>query len=125
MNAKVISTTLSLATLGAVLLTGAAIASPGEYERDEHYERRGPMPFEVLDLNRDGTVSAEEHARVRSERHAERAEHGYRLRNAGNAPSFEQIDRDSNGSIDREELSQWQAQRMQERQAGRSGGRGW
>ncbi len=125
MNAGSISTTFSLATLSAVLLTGAVIASPGEYERDEYYERRGPMPFEVLDLNRDGVVSAEEHAQVRRERHAERAEQGYRLPNAGQASNFDQIDRDSNGSIDRDELSQWQMQRMQQRQPGGFGGRGW
>lgn len=125
MNAKTFVSSFSVTTLGAVLLVGAVAASPGEYERDEYYERRGPMPFELLDLNRDGAVTAEEHAQVRAERHAARAEHGYRLRNAGKAPGFEQIDRDSSGSIDREELSQWQAQRMQRRQAERDAGRGW
>jgi hypothetical protein len=80
------------------------------------------MPFEVMDLDRDGIVTAEEHERVRAERQKIRTEHGYPMRRAASAPKFEQIDRDGNGSIDREELSGWQAQRWQQR-GPRYGGR--
>jgi hypothetical protein len=38
------------------------------------------------------------------------------MRNAGSAPSFEQMDSDGNGSISREELAAFQALRMQQRQ---------
>lgn len=108
MNTKTFIST----AVGIALLAGAAVASPGEDERHEYYERRGPLPFEVLDLNGDGTVSAEEHAQVRAERMRLRAEQGYPMRNAPSAPAFEQLDRDGSGAIDREELSNWQAQRM-------------
>lgn len=115
------SKTILISALGIALAAGSAAASPGEDEREEYYERRGPMPFEVMDLNRDGVVTAEEHAQVRGERHRVRAEQGYPMRRAAEAPDFEQIDRDGNGSIDRGELSDWQAQRMQQRGMGRGG----
>jgi Ca2+-binding EF-hand superfamily protein len=111
-----LSKTTLASAMSLALITGVAGASPGEYERHEYYEHRGPMPFEVIDLNRDGVVTADEHAQVRSERHAVRAQQGYPMRNAGSAPSFEQMDSDSNGSISRDELAEFQALRMQQRQ---------
>ena len=114
-----------ITTLGAAVLATTAAASPGEYDRDDYYERRGPMPFEVLDLDGDGTVTAQEHAQVRAERHARRAEYGYPMRGMADAPDFAQIDRDGSGAISPEELSAWQAQRMQQRQAQRWGQRSW
>ncbi len=107
-----ISNKIFHSTLVLVLLVGTAMASPDEYEREEYYERRGPMPFEVFDLNQDGVVTAEEHAQVRRERQAMRARRGYPMRNAASAPSFEQIDTDKSGSISNEELTTWHTQRM-------------
>ena len=115
-NIKVFYFTLVLA-----LLAGTAMASPDEYEREEYYERRGPMPFEVYDLNQDGVVTAEEHAQVRRDRQAIRARSGYPMRNAASAPSFEQIDTDKSDSISREELSTWHTQRMRNRAMGWGG----
>ena len=102
--------------LSLALLTGVAGASPGEYERHEYYEHRGPMPFEVIDLDKDGVITAEEHAQVRSERHVARARQGYPMRRAGSAPSFEEMDSNDDESISREELTAHQARRMQQRQ---------
>jgi hypothetical protein len=102
---------LMIPTLSLALLAGTALASPGEDERHEYYERRGPLPFEVMDLNGDGVVTRAEHAQVRTERQRVRSEQGYPMRNAGAAPVFEQIDRDGSGVIERSELNEWHAQR--------------
>ena len=111
--------TLITMTLGTALLAAVVVASPGEFDREDYYERRGPMPFELLDLNGDGKVTADEHAQVRAERHQYRAGNGYRMRGLQQAPQFDQIDRDGNDAIDRDELDQWHAQRLQQRHAGR------
>lgn len=108
-----------ISALGLALAAGVASASSDEYERHEYYAHRGPLPFEVIDLDRDGVVTAEEHAQVRSERHAVRAQQGYPMRGAGSAPSFEQMDSDGSGSISREELASHQALRMQQRRQAR------
>ena len=105
--------------LGLALAAGVAIASPGEYQRDEYYQQRGPLPFGVVDLNQDGVVTAEEYTQVRNERRAYRASQGYRMRNAGCAPQFAQIDSDADGSISEQEFAQHQASRMQGRHMGR------
>jgi Ca2+-binding EF-hand superfamily protein len=102
-----------LGLLSMLLLSGLAFSSPDDNEK--YYLQRGPMPFEVLDLNGDGNITAEEHATVRSQRHAARAKAGYLMRNKNKAPVFEQADLDSSGAISRDELSKWQARRFQQR----------
>ena len=76
-----------ISLLGLALAAGGAVASPDDEGRGEYYLHRGPMPFEALDLNHDGLVSAEEHATVREQRHAARVQAGYPQRHAGRAPS--------------------------------------
>ncbi|MDJ0739863.1 MAG: hypothetical protein QNJ91_09100 [Gammaproteobacteria bacterium] len=77
-----------MTALAAMTVAAGVAASPGEYDRDDYYERRGPMPFGVLDLNSDGKVTADEHAQVRKERRALRAERGYLMRRAPDAAEF-------------------------------------
>lgn len=109
------SNKILISTLGVALLTGAAYASSEGYEREQYYQGRGPMPFEVFDLNGDGVVTMQEYTQVRGERQAARAQMGYPMRNAGAAPGFEQLDSDGDGSISREELAGHQVQCMQQR----------
>ncbi len=110
---------IATSALGLIVLAGAAVASSDDNERSEAYERRGPLPYEVMDLNKDGVVTTDEHAQVHRERHEYRAQQGYPMRRAPGPEAFEQIDADGDGSISRDELASWQAQRMQSR------GMGW
>ena len=115
--------TKTLLTLTGVALLTGAMASPNEYEPEDYYERRGPLPFEVMDLDGDGVVTAEEHATMRQQRQAARMAQGYPMRNAGKASNFEQIDSNSDGKIDAQELNAWQNQRMSD--CYRAGPRNW
>lgn len=102
--------------LGLALVSSVATASRDEYEEYEAYEhKRGPVPFEVLDLNRDGVVTAEEHVNIRAQRHQAFSKKGYPMRNMASAPTFEQIDKDASGAISREEMLQWRAERWQQK----------
>ena len=56
------------------------------------YRQQGPAPFEVYDRNGDGAITAEEFNAFRDERRAARAAEGRPMRNAGTAPTFEQVD---------------------------------
>lgn len=104
-----------LYTVGLALASTVALASPGEYEYEEHYQKRGPAPFEVMDLDKDGVVSKAEHETFREKRHLARIQGGYRMKNASKAPIFDQIDADANGSVSREEMDQWRAKRYAQR----------
>ncbi|MEN8174421.1 MAG: EF-hand domain-containing protein [Pseudomonadota bacterium] len=103
--------TLLITALSTAVLTGIAVASPGEYE----HLKRGPVPYEAFDRDHDDAISAEEFAETHAQRVAVRSEAGYPMRHAKNAPTFEQLDIDGNGSISREEHRDWQTQRMQQR----------
>jgi hypothetical protein len=119
-NAIMMSKKILVPALGILVSLGTAV-SASDYDREDYYERRGPMPFEVMDLNGDGVVTAQEHAQVRAERQAYRTQQGYPMRRAASAPGFESIDLDDDGSIDRDELSTWQAQKMTQRGRGCAG----
>ncbi|MCB1787868.1 MAG: hypothetical protein H6953_10450 [Chromatiaceae bacterium] len=110
--------TLMTTTASLLLLLGSASASQQGEEREEAYLQLGPLPFEVLDLNGDGIVTADEHAQVHRERFDYRSQRGYPMRNMVNAPGFDLIDADHNGSVSREELTNWRTQRMSQRGCG-------
>lgn len=78
------------------------------------------MPdFSDYDGNGDGLLKKEEFELARAKRMQERAEQGYRLRNADQAPTFESIDSDNNGEVNQQEFERHQLQHremMQHRQ---------
>lgn len=108
--------TVASAALAMAMLGGAAAASEDEYQ--ERYEGRGPVPFESMDLNENGVVTADEHPQVHRERHEYREHRGYPMRNAAGAGDFDRIDADHDGSLSRGEHPAWQAQRVPQRATG-------
>lgn len=70
---------------------------------------RGPIPFEIYDVDGDGSISASEFDRVREQRMAGKPGAGKR------APDFARLDSDGDGKLSREELESGQG-------ANRSGG---
>ena len=71
---------------------------------------RGPMTFDAFDQNGDGAITEQEFYDARAQRIRERAQQGYPMRNAPNAPSFESVDSDGNGLVSPDELTAAQAE---------------
>jgi Ca2+-binding EF-hand superfamily protein len=86
------------------------------------------MPFfSEFDVNRDGILLEKEFEEARSKRMAEMAQRGHQMKHAGKAPSFADIDTNSNGKVDMREFSVHQSQcrrNMQGRGAGQERGMG-
>jgi len=79
---------------------------------------RGPVAFSAVDLNGDGLVSAREFAEHRAQRQAARAAQGKLLRNAAQAPRFEDWDTDADGFLTADELISGQQARFAARGPG-------
>lgn len=109
-----------LGSLAAVSLLGIAIgaaAAPGF---------RGPAPFSSMDLDQDGVITSGEFEQHRSARQAARAGQGRPMRNAANAPRFEDWDLDSDGRLTPAELTSGQQARFASRRPfGRPCRRAW
>jgi len=118
---------LKIALLAALALgTGtAALAQPGWTGGPNGPAGRGPAAFSAMDSNADGYISAAEHAAFRAQRIAGNAQAGRMLRNAGNAPRFEDIDADGDGRVSQTEMAQFRSQRMADRPCGQGGRGGW
>jgi Ca2+-binding EF-hand superfamily protein len=61
--------------------------------------------FADFDLDGNGSITEEEFNQARSQRIAERAQQGYRMRNLGNAPAFADIDTNGDGVLSAEEFA--------------------
>lgn len=73
----------------------------------------GPAAFTDFDVNGDGSISETEFNTVREQRMAARAAEGGKMRCAAEAPSFADLDTDSNGQLSADELSAGQKAHME------------
>jgi hypothetical protein len=111
-------------TFAALLCAmGATIGASGLASAQPLPGGRGPVPFGAMDLNDDGVISAQEFAEHRTQRQAVRAAQGRPMRNAGQAPRFEDWDGDGDGFLAPEELARGQQARFAARHPG--WGPGW
>ena len=83
----------------------------------QNYMRDMPR-FEQYDLNHDGKITQNELEEARTKRMSQKAKEGKMLRNAGNAPLFTDMDKNNNGSLDREEFSLHQTEQMKKSNKG-------
>ncbi len=79
---------------------------------------RGPIPFEVFDADKDGSISESEYKATRDARIEKKKSQGLPMRNVANAPSFEELDSDGDGKITKVELLEGQNKQMQKRRGG-------
>ena len=96
---------LTLLTICAVVI----VLSSAAYAECKHHKHHMPRYSEV-DANEDGAVSSEEFYAFRGKRMAERAEAGGKMKNAKNAPAFEDLDLDGDGNLSADEFAEHQAQ---------------
>jgi Ca2+-binding EF-hand superfamily protein len=86
---------------------------------------KGHASFTVFDMDENGFVSEEEFYSVRQQRMAARAAEGKKMRCAASAPSFSDLDVDSDGQLNQEELTTGQkAHHAKCMQGGRGHGHG-
>ena len=90
----------------------------------EELPDRGPVPFSAYDKDGDNRISEEEFYGVRAERMEKRAEQGYPMRGAANAPDFSAFDSNGDGQLTSEELIAGQQAQMQQRRGGKGMGQG-
>lgn len=81
--------------------------------------QRGPISFDLYDINRDGKVSEKEFYDARAKRMQLRAEQGMLMRNSGNAPEFSEFDANKDGKLSKTELLEGQNARMKNRRSNR------
>ena len=104
----------------AVMLLGAVPAVAQAQELPD----RGPVPFNLYDTDGNNLISEDEFYAVRAKRMQKRADAGFPMRNAGNAPDFSEFDSNCDGTLTPEELSAGQQAQMNKRRGAKGMGQG-
>ena len=100
------SIVLSLIVIGSMSVVPTVLSA-------EEMPDRGPIPFEVFDANKDGSISEYEFKNTRADRIKQKKSQGMPMRNVANAPSFRLLDSNDDGKIDKLELLEGQNKQMQ------------
>ncbi len=106
--------------LSMIFAAGALAAMVGQATA-QNVTQRGPLPFNVWDINNDGYISQEEFNTIRQKRQAARAAEGRMMRNQASAPSFASFDKNGDGKISLEEFMAQRQQMMRQRPRGMGG----
>jgi Ca2+-binding EF-hand superfamily protein len=104
------------------LVSGSLVAALGATD----LTKKGPMDFEAYDSDKNGFISKTEFYDLRDKRMNEKAQQGMLMRNAGNAPTFEEFDTNGDNQLTKMELLEGQMKNMSEKksQKGMNQGKG-
>lgn len=102
--------TLSAATLVAGLSTQV-------FSKENSFPVKGPISFEIYDMNKDGNISEDEFNSIRTKIMTEKTSQNKRMNNAGNAPIFSDFDKNKDGLISINEFKAGQLEQKQKRMA--------
>ena len=88
--------------------------------------KKGPMSFEDYDSDKNGFISESEFYDLRTKRMNLKAQQGMPMRNAGNAPAFEEFDTNGDKQLTKIELLEGQMKNMSNKksQKGMNQGKG-
>jgi len=92
-------------TLSILLVSGALVASMNQ----------NMHTFSEFDTNKDGKVTKSEFETTQQNNMIKKAEAGYPMKNAGNAPTFSAVDTNKDGFINAQEFNTQQQKNMQNR----------
>ena len=102
---------LLAACAAVILLSSPAIAQgEGDGHKGMHGKHHTCPAYADIDANTDDAVTSEEFYAFRAARMAERAEAGGKMKNAENAPTFEDLDLDGDGTMSADEFAEHKAQ---------------
>ena len=76
---------------------------------------RGPVPFSTYDTDGNGIINKGEFNSLKEKRMNQKENQGRLLKNAYMSPAFEDVDRDKDGEISKDELKIHQEIRLQDR----------
>lgn len=94
-----------------VILSSPAFAEGrGEGNKGMHGKHHQCPSYSEIDGNADDAVTPDEFYAFRAERMAARAEAGGKMKNAKNAPAFEDLDLDGDGVMSAEEFAEHHSQ---------------
>lgn len=75
----------------------------------------GPLSFETYDNDKNQVITEKEFNAVKVQRMTQKAQSGRLMKNAGNSPTFLDIDTNADGNITKEELTNHQQKRFSKR----------
>ena len=101
----------------SIAMAVMASAVTAVYAQPAEIPGRGPIPFNAIDLDGNGTISAQEFDTVHQQRMSARAAEGRPMRGMANGHSYTDFDTDDNGQLTPDELAAGQHVQMQKRQA--------